>query len=342
MKWVVKALAAFFAALLLWEGILQLTTIRSTGYKYDPVLGKIANEGTYINGQEGYGWTRIYADGAIGRPYPDASAKRAKSSDERRILFIGDSFTEANQVMTAVKFPYQVERKWAQAGNGRIESFDAGRSSGSPAYYIHLADYYRERIDPDYVVVQINENDLKDVKNDGANFYIGEENGRYRTVFNESFRSGNAVAAKLAGLYRLLEFSTVRVASEKLQNLLADEAVEPADNRDPTGDLAVTEWMLAELRLKYPHLVVLFLPELDFRGDLNEQGYFEQLVVQAAKDQKVDLINMRAPFAGLYQRQHKIPYGFANTQYGTGHMNSYGHDLTSDVLVDYFREKLIK
>jgi len=343
IKWAVQALLAFLAALLIWEILLQLTTIRSTGYNNDPVLGKIAKEGTYINGQEGYGWTRIYAEGAIGRPFPDASAG-AKPPGEKRILFIGDSFTEANQVMTAVKFPFQVERKLKQDGPWRIESFNAGRSSASPAYYIHLADYYHQRIAPDYVVVQINEDDLKDLRNRQGNFYIDEAEGRYQTVFNDSFRSTNAIAARLDGLYHLLEFSTIRVASEKVQKLLMDEPAKKEEARDAARDLALTEWTLAELQRKYPKLVVLFLPTIDFSsdGDLDEQGYFERLVAQAARDHQIDLINMRGPFADLYRQQHKIPYGFANTQYGLGHMNAYGHDITSDLLVDYFREKLIQ
>lgn len=99
-----KALLALLVALVAWEGILEVTTIRTTGFQQHPELGRILNPGLYVNGQEGYGITKIYAEGAIAQPFPDPNETAAARKAEYRILFLGDSYTEALQVGDQVKF----------------------------------------------------------------------------------------------------------------------------------------------------------------------------------------------------------------------------------------------
>lgn len=326
---------ALTAALFLWEGILRITTIHSTGFHLDPKLGKVLNAGVYVNGQEGFGISRIYEDGAVAARFP---SKGESPGVKKRILFLGDSFTEALQVSDRTKYFDQVER---QLGDG-VETYNAGRSSASPAYYMYLADFYKDRVRPDYVVIQLSENDLRDMKNLNSNFHVEREKGTFRVKFDSGFNSSNVIASRFNDFYSLLELSVVRVAAEQLQKLHGDNSKgkDAEDTPDPQGDLALTRWTLSELKRQYPNRILLFLPTIDFQKIATGEGYFEGLVTDSANMLGIDVINMREPFTKAYQHDHVMPYGFANTQYGKGHMNNVGHDLTAKMLADYFHRKM--
>ncbi|WP_341280467.1 hypothetical protein [Paenibacillus sp. FSL H8-0537] len=338
-----KALLALLVALVAWEGILEVTTIRTTGFQQHPELGRILNPGLYVNGQEGYGITKIYAEGAIAQPFPDPNETAAARKAEYRILFLGDSYTEALQVGDQVKFFRQVQTRMPELDSRKVMTYDAGRSSASPAHYAYLADFYKKRVDPDAVVIQINENDLKDLYGENASYYATKDGDSYKLVFNEDFISRNAVAAKLQAFYGLLRLSVVRVGSDHLQKLLEKDEAAPEDTKSPdftpqAGDEQLVNWIFGILKEKYPKLVFVFLPQIDFQSLDGEQqpGYFEELAERTAKEQGIPMLNMRRDFVNAYQDTGLPAYGFSNTTYGTGHMNSSGHDLVSKAVAKYF------
>ena len=39
-----------------------------------------------------------------------------------------------------------------------------------------------------------------------------------------------------------------------------------------------------------------------------------------------------------YNKYHELPYGFANTTPGNGHLNEVGHKIMADVIIDYLEE----
>ena len=43
-------------------------------------------------------------------------------------------------------------------------------------------------------------------------------------------------------------------------------------------------------------------------------------------------VDLTDDFKGLYEQQHELPYGFANTQVGKGHMNQYGYRVLAERL----------
>ena len=47
---------------------------------------------------------------------------------------------------------------------------------------------------------------------------------------------------------------------------------------------------------------------------------------------------MRPVFAQYYEEHKEIPYGFANTKPGNGHLNKLGHRLVAETLITYIEE----
>jgi hypothetical protein len=43
-------------------------------------------------------------------------------------------------------------------------------------------------------------------------------------------------------------------------------------------------------------------------------------------------------FQTYYDEYHELPYGFANTTPGNGHMNEIGHRIMADAILGYLKE----
>ena len=49
----------------------------------------------------------------------------------------------------------------------------------------------------------------------------------------------------------------------------------------------------------------------------------------------IDFIDTGDAFLEHYNKYHELPYGFANTTPGNGHLNEVGHKIMADVIIDY-------
>ena len=52
----------------------------------------------------------------------------------------------------------------------------------------------------------------------------------------------------------------------------------------------------------------------------------------------IDFIDTGDAFLEHYNKYHELPYGFANTTPGNGHLNEVGHKIMADVIMDYLEE----
>src|SRR4051812_3122274 len=119
-----RSIAAAIAALVVWEIVLESAVVRRPGYMTHPQLGRIYKKGVYVHGIEGYCRTHINSIGM--RETWEPTEK--KEPGIQRILFLGDSYTEAFQCADGRIFPDLVEKMIG----GPAQSINAGRSGGSP------------------------------------------------------------------------------------------------------------------------------------------------------------------------------------------------------------------
>ena len=54
--------------------------------------------------------------------------------------------------------------------------------------------------------------------------------------------------------------------------------------------------------------------------------------VAACKANNITFLDMTEPFERLYNEQHILAHGFANTAVGYGHLNKYGHAIIAEEL----------
>jgi len=293
-----------------------------------------------VHGTEGFSWSHLNALGMRG---PDVGPKHPA---EKRVLFLGDSFTEAFQVPRADSYP-EVLASALSTGGASVTSVNAGRNGASPASYLHLAQYYRSTFEPDAVVIQLSEQDVgSDLDNPNRNFYLEKTSSGYRTVFNEGFRSANPIVQNNPWIENVLGVPAVRLAGDTLSKAaqgISAGSQPPVTESVPTDrefDQAGLDWVVDSLAREYPDAVIAFVPELDYFGDPARTIAVERALQAAAARNGLTFVNPRTTFADVYAATHVPATGFNNTRPGKGHLNRTGHRILAEQLLPVLAERL--
>ncbi|MFK7696912.1 hypothetical protein [Paenibacillus sp. HJGM_3] len=344
MKIISKILVSGLLALLIWELILQNTIISTTGYSNHPVMGKILNEGTYLQGSEGFSRTKIFPNGVVGKPVP------SDMNERYRILVLGDSFTEGVQVSDQDKYSNLTELILKEKGFSEVITINLGRSYASPAHYLHLANYYNNEYKPNYVVVEINDGDFSEMLSGDANFFVKKNGDGFKTFQNTHFASNNEIAQKLKNLYFLLNYSTVRIGADKLQKFITSTSSKTQDtqeirtnSKEPSHyDESLIAWTMETLKKNYNNVLVIYIPTLNYQYLNEPPSIFEEKVQLYGEKVGVNVINMRETFVNNDNNRKWPSYGFYNTKPGVGHINEIGHKLIALKLVSFFEGRILK
>lgn len=59
----------------------------------------------------------------------------------------------------------------------------------------------------------------------------------------------------------------------------------------------------------------------------------------ACRENGICFVDLTASYLTGYSDQHKLPYGFANTSPGSGHMNAWGHELFARAVYNVIRDR---
>jgi lysophospholipase L1-like esterase len=343
MKIAFKALAAFLLAVIVWEVILQLCFFRLPFPNKVPVLGPVERHGLVVEGIEGYTMTRMNSLGMRGEDEPVP-----KQPGEFRILVLGDSQTEGNQVADSETYCSQLQRLLQSRTNRTIHVINAGRSNASPAYYIHLAKYYNTLLSPDIVVIQLDESDYtKDIFNPENYFYVSASNGHFQTIEDFDQRRVTGGQGRLAVLKRLSTSLLARrrwgqAVASKTEKVSVPHSINQPNHSTIDSFQSIIDWTLMRFQQNYAKPVVLYLPDLDYNHIGGSPSRIETELENAALKHGLPLINMRDDFIKEYRATRQPLHGFFNTMPGTGHMNGRGHRLAAQRLTEVIEGMLPK
>lgn len=70
-----------------------------------------------------------------------------------------------------------------------------------------------------------------------------------------------------------------------------------------------------------------------------EKSDKERIFIEVCKVNDIDVIEMQPIFEDNYCRTGKLPYGFANSSPGNGHLNKVGHKIVAETLHDYLKRQ---
>lgn len=99
---------------------------------------------------------------------------------------------------------------------------------------------------------------------------------------------------------------------------------------------------LALIRSEYEGpIVILYHPQTIIQEDgtvLIQRGKMINIFRTVCDEVGIDFIDVGDDFLEHYNQFHELPYGFANTTPGSGHLNEVGHQIMSDAILNYLKE----
>jgi hypothetical protein len=290
-------------ALLTFECLLRCL---QAGHQWlDPRLGWVWRSVTVIHRLgEGWGVSHWRDDETRAHPAPAANAPR--------VLFAGDSFTEAVQVDDDEVF------------TGRLRGVDAiniGRASHSAADYVAFAGEYLSRFHPTWTVVEVGPPDFaEDAFNPAKTHFDSHLNVVVRLPrFGTKSKALKVWRDRSALLDNTIVRWQVYRAGAKMPPLFrAADAEAPAPRRQ-----AVNAWPVADemrlIRHAYGERVTfLFIPPLEAPSAVESQ-----FLAACSVDQS-SCVDFRAAFPE-FRAHGEAPFGFPNSRFGVGHLNAGGH-----------------
>ncbi len=308
--------------------VVATTVSYAPARRVDPVLGNVRRAGLFVSGTEGYCATRL---NSMGFRAPEPSDVRGFPE---RVLFLGDSITEAYQVMDDETFVLRVEKALSSRGR-RVACVNAGVAGAGPADYLYLAPTLQAAYAPTQVVVQLADADF------GPSL-TSTRSVRWLEPGDGDWTVRIANEQSVAGWLRELG-PRVPAAYYIYQKIWKDAALEASDTSpaqfavtEYSADPRIVEWVVAKLRDEYgSDLLVLYIPQIDWLGDTTVPTATETLVHDVCDRVGVGFIDVRGALSARYAETRQPLNGFANTVPGNGHLNAGGHAVVATELVRF-------
>lgn len=336
---VARALLGIVAALVVWELVLRQVVVASPGFYEHPVLGRIERPGELVFSREGYSRSRINSLGLRGPEIPP------RRPGEVRILVIGDSLTQAFHVPDETTYCAQLRVALERAWQRPVTVINAGVAGTTPAQYLQLAAFYRRTLQPDHVVIQLDETDFREEAfladkgfravptPDGFRIERRAGSGRVDPMLLAVVRH-LPVLEPIVHMEGLMVLSTVRTAIERLVRRLYGSRYWTPPGQNSGAHAAhyadFVKWSVPRMKAAYGDPTLLFLPDEGLPPTA-----LERLVGATARVSGVRYLNPRRELFGAIQA-HQPPRGFANTAPGVGHLNATGHRLVAERLTAHF------
>lgn len=90
------------------------------------------------------------------------------------------------------------------------------------------------------------------------------------------------------------------------------------------------------------HIIICYHPRVivDRNGNISTSGNEEMIkqFQQICSEYNVGFVDMSERFIREYEEDYTLPYGFANTSVGTGHLNRFGHKMIAEELYKAIQE----
>lgn len=228
-----------------------------------------------------YGGFNIHYDES-GYRVADSSHSNTLSEDsENALLFMGDSFTEANQVPFEDSFPYIIGRSYG------APTLNFGVSSYSPLLYLLQVKNQVELLSARVVLLQIYYND-----------FAGDEEYKSLAKFNDSSiiaidGGENSLLSNMARKSYLLRF--VRRSQLLIEHLLANSQADPETSSTQAYDTFRLEQDVSRENLEFTSQIIA---EIDV--ELTKQG--KQLAVFMIPSRSLSQNNRCCATDELYAR----------------------------------------
>lgn len=286
----------------------------------------------YLQSAEGWGEFTANRDGFL-----DADVD---TSGQRRIaVLLGDSFGQGLQVRAGERFSEVAERLVPG-----LEILNAAGAGRNPLHFALFAPRFQAALEPERLLVQLNDGDLTDVEDASANAQAIAEfeatRGAAPAAATGPTRSGLRRLVRRSALLTFLYSRIERLSlqernrlSQKLRGIRPD----PSDviARPPTARAkALVDSLVGEIARVNPHVVIVYVPHIHYFLDPPVVAYparrawFHALAARRG----LPLVDPTEEMLEEFRRTGEPLHGFANTQPAAGHLNARGHRVLGECL----------
>lgn len=327
LKWFLKAAAAGLIALLLLCALCLLYYRLPVHIQNDTGATEYRWEGStfYRKGTEGFAFNRTNNDGFD-------NLRDYEQGDDIDILLMGSSHMEAMNVPLRENTAARLNEMFG----GDKYVYNIGTSGHTLLYCIKHLDRALEHYAPgDYVIIE-----TRDVS-----FPLSEmEQTLDGTLPDIPSQTGLAVTVmKKLPYLRLFYTKHIKGANDV-------DAAKALGDTETADDAAQRAELMGELMARVAETcaehgvqpMIVYHPTLyvDDEGEPYTVTDGDDLAAlrELCEDEGIIFADATDGFLNAYRQYYRLPYGFANTAPGKGHMNSWGHSLFARCIYDAIEE----
>lgn len=284
-----------------------------------------------LHGTEGFGIIKSDENGYINIP---------GSLQENYILCMGSSHTQGKELSTDENYASLINAHFSK-GEGSLAAYNiACDGNFLPSLIKHFSAAVEAYPEASVVTIEISNVDVSAEELEDA--LKQAEYDESQSVKNQIQYMGIKDKIKI---FIKEYFPLVSLVKSKLETSSANDdtsSVEKTDNNDAAIAL---EKAIKLIRSQYDGEIIFIyhsqtLIEADGSISFADDKLFE-VFEKACKDNDIRLVDMRPVFVEHYENNKEIPYGFANTRPGNGHLNTLGHRLIAETLIPYIEEVMV-
>lgn len=309
---------------------------------------------THRHRSEGWGKTLYGKYGIYG--IPDILKHK-----ENKVLLWGDSYVEALEVDDKDKTTFQFNALWKKNHKTPLICAGVGSAGTNLADYVHYAPIYEKLIPDVKAHVVFLHSDMvrfKEIRSKvgGA---LEFESDLPRFVFRAPNRETSALKEKGISILRFFGLDFVWWVYTDLRNYkwrfslgqhgAKDDIVfrhfkQPVKIPEQQWNYAAYELLIKQFR-KATDKDIVFIYAAHVPYIYKEKIYLQDRssdficrISELCRKNHVTFINMEDSFREYYKKTKKSPRGFSNSRPFLGHLNSEGHKLVAEKLVEYFEK----
>jgi len=321
MWWRWKAAGGVLMTLLFWEIVVRLCVVSPAKINHDPELGPM--KAAYVDVLRTYeGFSRFTTDA-----YGFNNDALPMHLPAQRLLILGDSFVEAEQVNRTDNFVARLNAL------PRVLAYNAGISGIDPRAFSVLLARFQPILHPTRLILCVNGGDLSaltstrlphDDAPTGVKRWLQPlfAHSALMTHLNWKYKSEwVAWWQKLRGVQDEVKHTEADVVSQKKiqRNLLNWQQLLSLWKQQGVPMLLL---VMPAISYTPNGVVILDSPEADAMADV-------------AKKLGVDVLRLEQAFADDFRQSGRVALGFSNSHLGSGHLNAQGHRIVADLLRDH-------
>lgn len=327
-----------FRQLLGWAAAAVIAVLLCNGalYAYHHPAAWIDRSGSATNGI--LHPNSVILQGTEGRGRHEVDAKGYLNPDlplaEDYILVVGSSYVQGKEVAPGKRFVDRMNGALAPAGEELAVYSVSQDGFLFPQMVQCFQALVQEFPDAGTIILEVN-----------ANSYSAQTLNRSmeQHAFDPS-QTGEAIMEHLPARQKMMIaikewFPILNLGKTQLTAMLSSDSDAPAAFQTEEASMEnAIDAAVALLRSQYDgRLIIFYHPDVDIQPDGSmtlEEDEKAALYRRACGKYGVEFVDVSGDFLEAYEGDYTVPYGFANTTMGSGHLNEPGHRICAEALLE--------